>query len=524
MRPRARCAATPEFPPAPTFARHGFHATARTMTETTIASSEQQTATANLLPIDCSFPLVVDLDGTLLLTDTLHESFLATVFRSFGTGLVGALKGLHNRAAAKRFLSVHHEIDIAVLPARNDLVELIRAERDRGREIHLVTAADQLIADRVRKEFDVFTSATGSDGAHNLKGDAKLAYLQQRFPAGFIYAGDSVADRPIFRASRGAILCDLGPTEASEMAAAGTIIVAEFNRAGPSLAQWVLAARPYQWSKNVMIFVPLILGHALFDPKKLMATTLGFLVLCVLASSSYMLNDLADLDSDRRHPTKRYRPFASGHLSIASGVAVAALGILVSLGAAFALSMNFALVLCGYFALSMLYSFQLKRIPLLDVFVIGALFTSRILMGGAVSSLGQSPWLLAFSIFFFFSLALSKRHVELMRSQDDSATFIPGRGYRAEDWPLTLVFGIGAGLTSILIMLLYVTNDASPSGFYREIAWLYVTPAAVILWIMRIWLLSHRAVLDDDPVEFALHDPASWGLGAAVIVALVLAI
>ena len=494
------------------------------MTETTMVRFEQQTAAANLIPIDCSIPLVVDLDGTLLLTDTLHESFLATVFRSFGTGLVGALKGLHNRAAAKRFLSVHHEIDVAVLPVRDNLVELIRAERDRGREIHLVTAADQLIADRVRDEFDVFTSATGSDGMHNLKGDAKLTYLQQRFPAGFIYAGDSVADRPIFRASRGAILCDLGPDEARELAAAGTIVLAEFNRTGPSLSQWVLAARPYQWSKNILIFVPLILGHTLFDPKKLIATTLGFLVLCVLASSSYMLNDLADLESDRRHPTKRYRPFASGHLSIASGLTVAALGILVSLGAAFALSGNFALVLCGYFALTMLYSFQLKRIPLLDVFVIGALFTSRILMGAAVSSLGQSPWLLAFSIFFFFSLALSKRHVELMRSQGDSPMLILGRGYRAEDWPLTLVFGIGAGLTSILIMLLYVTNDASPSGFYREISWLYVAPTAVILWIMRIWLLSHRAVLDDDPVEFALRDPTSWALGVVVVVALVLAI
>lgn len=165
------------------------------MIDTTMASSEQQTAIANLIPIDYSIPLVVDLDGTLLLTDTLHESFLATVFRSFGTGLVGALKGLHNRAAAKRFLSVHYEIDVAVLPARDNLVELIRAERDRGREIHLVTAADQLIADRVREEFDVFTSASGSDVTHNLKGDAKLAYLQQRFPAGFIYAGDSGASR-----------------------------------------------------------------------------------------------------------------------------------------------------------------------------------------------------------------------------------------------------------------------------------------------------------------------------------------
>jgi 4-hydroxybenzoate polyprenyltransferase len=172
----------------------------------------------------------------------------------------------------------------------------------------------------------------------------------------------------------------------------------------------------------------------------------------------------------------------------------------------------------------MSYSFRLKRIPLLDVFVIGALFTSRILMGAAVSSLAQSSWLLAFSMAFFFSLALAKRHVELMRARQDSQTVVPGRGYRTEDWPLTLGFGIGAGLTSILIMLLYVTNDAAPSGFYRDIAWLYLAPAAVTLWVMRIWLLSQRAALDDDPIVFALRDPVSWGLGAVVVVALVLAI
>jgi 4-hydroxybenzoate polyprenyltransferase/phosphoserine phosphatase len=491
------------------------------MTQTAIAGSAPPIAG---IPVDRSIPLVVDLDGTLLLTDTLHESFVAALFRSFGSGLIGALKGLHNRATATSFLGGQREIDISLLPARDNLVELIRAESDRGREVHLVTAADQSIADRVRLEFGMFTSATGSDGSNNLKGEAKLAYLQRRFPAGFIYTGDSVADLPIFRASRGAILCDLGPEVARDLAATGTPVLAEFDRGRPSLAQWALAARPQQWSKNILIFVPLITGHALFDPQKLIATLLGFVILCVLASASYMLNDLADLDADRRHPTKRYRPFASGHLSIAPGFTVAILGVLVSFIAAFALSRDFALALSGYFVLTVMYSLRFKQVPLLDVFVIGALFTSRILMGGALASLSPSPWLLAFSIFFFFSLALAKRHVELMRSAQESQVTIPGRGYRATDWPLTLVFGVGAALTSLLIMLLYVTNDAAPSGFYQAISWLYVAPAAVMLWILRIWFLSHRAELDDDPVVFALHDPTSWILGVLVVAAIVLAI
>ena len=494
------------------------------MNEVSMENSAKHMANGNLIPIDCSIPLVVDLDGTLLLTDTLHESFLAVLFGSLGVGLLGALKGLLNRAAAKRFLSSQHKIDIAVLPARHNLVELIRAERDLGREIHLVTAADQSIADRVKAEFDMFTSATGSDGTHNLKGEIKLAYLQKQFPSGFIYAGDSLADLPIFRASRGAILCDLGSGVERDLRAAGVPVLTEFNRGVSSIAQWCVAARPHQWSKNILIFVPLILGHALFDPRKLIATAIGFFILCVLASSSYVLNDLSDLNADRRHPRKRYRPFAIGHLSIVSGLIGALLEIAVSLGMAFTLSRDFALVLCGYFMLTTLYSFLLKSIPMLDVLAIGALFTSRILMGAAVASLSQSHWLLAFSIFIFFSLALSKRHVELMRAQHSHLKMIPGRGYQVEDWPLTLAFGIGAGLTSILIMLLYVTNDAAPSGFYREIAWLYIAPAAVGIWLMRIWLLSHRAVLHDDPVVFALRDPSSWCLGIAIAAAIALAV
>ena len=484
----------------------------------------EETPETPLISIERSVPLVVDLDGTLLLTDTLHESFAAVAFSSLGSGLVGSLKRMHNRAAVKRFLSTQTPINVAFLPIRENLVELIRAERDGGREIHLVTAADQSIADRVSAEFGLFTSAAGSDGAHNLKGASKLAFLRERFPAGFIYAGDSSADMPIFLASRGAILCDLGPNVARHLAASGTLILAVFERSSASVAQWLLAARPHQWAKNALIFVPLIMGHAALDPRKLIATAIGFVVLNVLASSSYILNDLADLEADRRHPTKRYRPFASGHLSIASGLVVALLGISVSLACALILSRGFALALCGYLLLSSLYSLRLKRVPLLDVFVIGTLFTTRIVMGAAVASLDHSRWLLAFSMFFFFSLALAKRHVELMRAQNNHVTGIPGRGYRLEDWPLTLVFGIGAGLTSIVIMLLYVTNDAAPSGFYSEIAWLYVAPAALGVWLLRIWLLSHRAELDDDPVIFALRDPSSWGIAICIAAAIALAI
>jgi 4-hydroxybenzoate polyprenyltransferase len=248
------------------------------------------------------------------------------------------------------------------------------------------------------------------------------------------------------------------------------------------------------------------------------------MLLCVLSSATYIVNDLADLDADRQHPTKRLRPFASGDLKVAHGLIAAPLMIAAALAGAVALSPAFAAALFAYLMLTSAYSFGLKRVPLLDVFVIGVLFTLRIVMGAEVAGLGHSPWLLSFALAFFISLALSKRHGEVMRAARIDVDEIVGRGYRGNDWPITLTFGIGVGLVSVVIMLLYMTNDATPSGFYRQPGWLYAIPALLTLWLMRIWLLSNRMLLHDDPVVFALRDRISLVLGLAVAIAFALAL
>jgi 4-hydroxybenzoate polyprenyltransferase len=254
------------------------------------------------------------------------------------------------------------------------------------------------------------------------------------------------------------------------------------------------------------------------------ALTLGFALACILSSATYMINDIADLEADRRHPHKRLRPFASGRLPIAFGMVAAPLMAAGALAGALALSPGFAAAMVAYLAVTASYSYALKRMPLLDVAVIAVLFTLRIVMGDELIGTGHSPWLLSFAVAFFLSLALAKRHAEVMSAVGAAANGgakgeLAGRGYRADDWPLTLTFGIGAGLVSILIMLLYMTNDAAPSGFYREIAWLYAIPALVTLWLMRLWLIAHRGELHHDPVVFALNDRASLALGVVVGVA-----
>ena len=232
------------------------------------------------LCLDVAIPLVVDLDGTLFLSDTLQEILAATVFRSPALAVAILSRIVHGRPTLKRYATERYDLDVATLPFRQDLMQLLNAERNRGREIHLVTAADQAMADRVSSTFAIFTSAVGSDGKRNLKAEAKLDYLRQRFPDGFIYAGDSRADRPIFRAARGAILCDVNRAVARDVAASDTPVIAEFRQSEPLWKAWLRALRVRQWARNALIFVPLLVGHTLSEPKSVAMTCLGFLLLC----------------------------------------------------------------------------------------------------------------------------------------------------------------------------------------------------------------------------------------------------
>ena len=468
------------------------------------------------LNIENGVPLVVDLDGTLTLSDTLYESFAKLLFQNPVAAFGCALFLVRGPAAVKRHIAQRCRPDPAALPYRADLVDIVKAEKARGRAVHLVTAADQAIADDVANYLGVFDSAAGSNGAFNLKGPNKLDHLRAKFPDGFVYAGDGSADLPVFCGARGVILCDVTSSTAAKVAEAKVPVLATLRRTLHPAQAWLHAFRVHQWAKNILLFVPLFVGHAFGDPKAILSSALGFVLLCLLSSASYIVNDLADLDADRAHATKRLRPFASGSLNIVHGLIAAPLMILAALAGAFALSPPFAGALLAYLILTTAYSFGLKRVALLDVFVIGVLFTLRIVMGAEVAGLTHSAWLLSFALSFFISLALSKRHGEVMRAASADTSDIAGRGYRGNDWAVTLTFGIGIGLVSVVIMLLYMTNDAAPSGFYHQPGLLYAIPALLTLWLMRIWLLSNRMLLHDDPVVFALRDRVSLTLGAAV--------
>lgn len=474
------------------------------------------------MTIDADVPLIVDLDGTVILTDTLQESFVRLLFRN-PVAAAGSLACLvRGRGAFKRSVSRHRPLADSVLPQRRELVEFLKVQKSVNRKIHLLTAADQHVAEEIASGIGIFDSVAGSDGRNNLKGAHKLAWLREHLPGDFIYVGDSAADLPLFLAARGAILCDAGKRVTRAVERAGVPIVARLESNTSSWRSFLSALRVHQWSKNILIFLPLFLSHAYAEPANVAASVLAFCILSVLVSATYLINDLADLDADRMHPTKYRRALASGALSPGFGLLAALVMIAGAIVAGAILSTEFAAGLTAYLVGTLAYSFGLKRVPFLDVSIVGALFTIRLVMGAAVLHLRQSPWLLAFSLVFFFSLALAKRYGEIRALKPDSA--IRGRGYQVDDSVLVLAFGVAGSLASIVILLLFVTSDALVSGAYSNPLWLYAIPAPVFAWQMRIWLFSHRAMLNDDPVIFALRDRVSLMLGALMVVSVALAL
>lgn len=466
---------------------------------------------------------VVDLDGTLIRGDTLWESVVCAAIRQPLRLGATILAMRHGRQHFKRQVAAIVLPDPATLPYRTDLLTRLQLHRAQGGQLHLVTAADQSIADAVATQLELFDSATGSTPERNLKGATKAAFLRQRFPEGFVYIGDSRADLPVWQQAQGALLAGDAARLSEQVEACGTAVLAQFpDRATGWNAYWRLA-RIHQWLKNLLMFVPLLLGHALGRPAVVLHVALAFVAFSMVASSTYVFNDLADLAADRRHPTKRNRPLARGDIPVQHAVAIGSVLFLAGMTGCALLSASLAWCACLYVLVTVLYSSVLKQIALIDVAVIGGLFALRVIMGTFVAQVPYSDWLVSFSILFFCSLAFAKRHTELIKASAAGSTWIAGRGYRSAEWPLTLAFGVSLAVASLIVMLLYIRLEATQANLYSKPQWLIIAPLATLCWIMRVWLVSHRGELDDDPIIFAIRDRVSWALAAVVGVAILLA-
>lgn len=474
---------------------------------------------------DAALPLVVDLDGALLKVNALHESLIALLIRR-PWQLIRALLILitRGRARMEATLASFDIMDVETLPLREELLTWLREQAAAGRELHLVSIADQAIVKRLAASLRLFDSCIGGHGRHRLKGRAKVDYLSRRFPQGFSYAGGRAEDLAVWQSARTAVVAGAQPTVLRRIERLDKPIEADFRAPKVGAALLLKQLRLHQWSKNLLVFLPLLLAHRFADLQGWLHVLLAFAGMSLVASAMYVVNDLSDLSDDRRHISKRNRPLAAGTFPALAAVAMVPLILLAGFVLAYAAGPEAALTLAVYVAVTLAYSFRLKRVPLLDTAVIGLLFTLRIVLGAVAVRTPPSPWLLAFSVMLFFSLAMAKRHSEIAKtSHSTAAARVAGRGYGPDDVLLTLVYGIASGVASLVIAMLYITNGVA-TVLYGNPNWLWAVPLLLYLWQMRVWLLAHRGELDDDPIVFALKDRASLALGTGCLLALYLAL
>ena len=459
-----------------------------------------------------SRPLCVDLDGTLITTDTLWESVLGLFRRRPWVAVMLPLWLVGGRARFKRLVAENFLLDPASLPYRRDLLEALRESRQCGRKLVLATAADRKIAERVAQYLGLFDAVHATDGEQNLKATAKRDMLRAAYREGFDYVGDSSADETIFEAATCGFL--VGASAKAARAARRLKQVKVISRRPSLLRALLQELRPHQWAKNVLVMLPVLLAPKIPDVPTLAHGLLAMATFSFCASSGYVFNDLLDIEADRVHATKFQRPFASGALPVIAGPALFVALLALAFGPAFLfLPGGFWLMLGLYFVGTLSYSLYLKRVLLLDVLVLAGLYTHRILSGGIATEVKVSTWLLGFSMFLFTSLAFAKRSVELRASTGDDQ--VKNRGYYRADLDVVAGMGTACGCIAALVFMLYVDSGAVRVT-YREPALLWLVLPILLYWLGRIWLLAGRGQMQDDPVKFALKDRQSLACGGVI--------
>ena len=471
-----------------------------------------------------SLPLCVDLDGTLIQTDSLWESCLRLISQNPLMLLLLPLWLLCGKAGFKNKVSRHVELDPGSLPFNVKLLKFLTHQRLHNRQLILVTAANKKIAESISSHLNIFDEVLASDDVHNLSGKNKATALVEKYgEKGFVYAGNATVDLDVWQHAAAAIVVN-GSESLTKKAKQLTMIEEEFPSEHKTSFKVILKAiRIHQWAKNMLIFTALVLSHNWFNAEALELSLFSFLSFGFAASSIYLINDLIDLEADRKHQTKRKRPLAAGTLSIQSAILIVPVLLGFSFLFASQVNLDFIIILSIYLALTTAYSLFLKPIALLDVITLTSLYTIRIIAGAIAINVPLSYWLLAFSMFIFLSLALIKRFSELKNLIQQGETSSLSRGYHTDDLPAISLFGITSGYISVLILVFY-THDLQADTLYSNPDWLWFVAVAVLYWISRMWLLAFRGQMNEDPVLFAIHDRNSYIVSLFIAFSLYLAL
>lgn len=479
--------------------------------------------------------LVVDLDGTLIAGDMLIEQIIWLVGRRPFSLLKVLLQWLRRPVPLhlKQLLAkAAHDVPVDRLSYRESVLDRIRQARADQRRVILATASITSVAERVAAHIGLFDEVIGS-GEQNLRGPQKLVEVHARLgEAPFEYIGDHAHDRVMWAAAREVTIVAssrrarrLVPEQARHAGQPVHVI----EPPGASIATWLQALRVHQWSKNLLVLLPVIAGQRLGDASLVQQAVLAAIAACCVASAVYLANDLLDVHADRAGTSSRVRPIADGTVPYAH--AVGATFVLTAGGLFVASRLEASTVwpvvglLIAYLVTNAAYSLRLKRVMMLDIVLLSTMYLWRILLGSAATGIVLSDWLLAFSVFFFLGLACAKRCIELATTPSgtsDEGVARSGRGYHANDLPVVREIGIGSALVSILVLALYL-KDAQTAALYTQPQWLWAVVLLTLYWVTRLWLLVARGAVSSDPVEFATRDRTTYAVGAMAVLALFLA-
>jgi len=469
-------------------------------------------------------PLCVDLDGTLILTDTLFESvakllklnwfyvFLLPIWLLGGKGL------LKSRIAERISLQVDRT------PTHLGFLAWLKDQHRQGRRLILVTGSHETYAHAYAERFDCFDEVMATTEHRNLTSHDKRQALVERFgERGFDYAGNHKVDLNVWQQARRAIVVSSNAQliqQARALAPIEEIFPCPFK---PGIHTVKKALRLHQWLKNVLVFVPLFTGHLFHSADAIGSAIWAFILMSVCASATYFINDILDVEADRIHHRKCYRPFASGELSILTGAIAAGVMLLISFVlAAIVLPAEFVFILFSYLVLTLTYSLRFKRLQSLDVVTLALLYTIRVLAGAAAIGIAVSFWLLAFSLFLFLSLGLVKRVSELQKLVQTDKSSAEGRGYMVSDLPILQSLGTTSGYLSILVIALYIHSE-EVTQLYQKPQLLWIICPILTVWITRIWILTARGLVDEDPVEYAIRDRYTWAAAFACFFMIIIA-
>jgi 4-hydroxybenzoate polyprenyltransferase/phosphoserine phosphatase len=467
-------------------------------------------------------PFVVDLDGTLLRSDLLFETAFEVLGRN-PLSLIPMIRSLVlGKASLKHYLAQNSDVKPELLPYDQSVLQRIRHAKAQGRKVYLASASNRRLVTAVADHLGLFDGTFSSDETTNLAGPAKADLLTRTFGAqGFDYVGNDKADLPVWESASGRIGVRCSSSVAKRLVSLGGNTEVIPSSASADLVTWLKQLRVHQYSKNALVFVPLVTSQS-FGVDSIFRSILAFIAFSACASSLYIINDIIDLAADRSHPTKFTRPIASGVIPISRALVVVMILLLLGISLATIVSLPFLGILLSYAALTTAYTFYLKRKLLVDVITLAGLYTARVIAGAAAIDVMVSQWLLGFSLFIFTTLALVKRYTELTVRLDKKLEDPTNRNYRVADLPVIAALAAASAFNSVTVFALYVSSDSVRALYHRpEALWLFCP--ILMYWLGRVLILAHRRQMHDDPIVFALRDKISYMALACAALALLAA-